>query len=194
MANFEGLITASELRSEIGSPTADPREPGAVLDEELQAIIDREEKTLDQMVLKRLESRQIQSTPPSDQRSYEKVSVSLTDQTSHAEGTIGENHYAITFFPGEGPNDKFFEYDPNLQVEITGFFERRRFRFVEDKALVIPNDTSSIDLYLPNKTKVRKRMGDLLAKANSKIKKEAANMAEAKVAQGERLERSDLDQ
>jgi hypothetical protein len=194
MANTDGLYTVDQLRSEIGSPTADPREPGAVLDSELQGIIDREESTLDSMILSRLEKRSLESVPITDQKAHEETTVSLVNETSHAEGSVDDKFYAITFFEGEGPNDNFFEYDPNLQVESVGFFERRRFTFVSNKALVIPADTSTIDLYLPVKTKVRSRMGGLVAKANSKILELAQSMAQSKAQQGERLERSDLDQ
>lgn len=193
MPNFEGIITVDQLRSEIGSPTADVRDPVAVTDEELHNIITRNEKILDQTILARLEKRALESVPASDQKAHEKAQISLTDEGTHAEGKVESRFYPVTFYQATS-NNQFYEYDPNLQAESTGFFDRRRFRFSGRRILVIPSDTDPITMRLPVKVKVRRRMGDLVAKANNKIIQRAVKMVEAKRSEGLRLEEEDIDQ
>lgn len=188
------MISVDQLRSEIGSPTADVREAAAVTDGELQNLIDRKTKILDRITKQRMEKRVLQNTPPSATHVFEEEQISLSPNGDVAQGSITTNHYPLTYAPATDGSG-WFSYDSNLETESIGFFDRRRFKFIGKDVIVIPPDTSSITLRLPEKDKAQKTVAaDVIEKVNRKIKEEATQMVQQKAQVGEDLERSDLDQ
>jgi hypothetical protein len=195
MTNIEGIISVEQLRSEIGSPTSDVRDVAAVSDDELKGLIQRFTKNLHQSILSRLEKKAIESVPHGNHKTHEKVTIHLESKGAYASNNIPDPFYPITFFEAYDPDKgKWFEYDPNMQAESTGFFERRRFRFSGENVMVIPSDTDRLELQLPKKNAVHNQMGDLIGQTNSQIIKAASRMVELKTQRGQRLEQSDLDQ
>jgi hypothetical protein len=194
-ATVPGIITVDALRSQVGNPTADAREPSAVTDEEFGEIIQRIEKTVERRVMNRLEKRVLQDTPVSASHVFEEQEVSLSPADVFASGQIDGTYYPLTYQNATTPDGKVFTFDPNLEAQTAGYFDRQRFKFVGDRVLVMPKDTDKITLRLPNKTETNKTVGaDVIDNANQQIKQEARQMVEAKASVGASLERPDNDQ
>jgi hypothetical protein len=195
MPQTPGIITADQLRSEVGSPTADPREAAAVTDTEFQSLIDRVSSHVERKVLNRLEKRLLESAPPSATQVLTEVEVSLTPDTLFAKGQLPTDVYPLTYESGvaEGKN---YAFDSDLEASSVGYFTRRRFRFIGNTVIVIPKDTEGpITLRLPDKEKTNATVGaDLIEQANARIKEQAVQMVQRKAQVGADLEQPDMDQ
>lgn len=195
MSTREGIISLDQLRSEIGSPTADPREAAAVLDEELQSIIDRGKTEMKNRVKARLEERVMKNTAPSASRIMERVGVPLKTGGRFAEGSVPPSYYPMSFGTATSEDEKLYSFESSLDVESNGFFDRRRFKFVGNGVIVIPSDTEKLYMRLPNKTETNKSVGaEVISAVNQKIIQQATQMVQKKAQVGGDLEQSDLDQ
>lgn len=189
------IISFDELRSEIGSPTADPREASAVKDEELKAIIDRVRKNVDRIAKQRLEKRVLQSTPPSSSHIFSTEKIDLTEKNTVAEGEVPSGYYPLSFSAARDSNGEWYTHDSSLEFQSQGYFTRRRYKFEGDKVLVIPKTTSELRLPLPDKIQTRQTLAaEAIQKANDKIIQQAWQMVQRKTKVGKDLERSDLNQ
>ena len=187
-----GLITVDALRSEIGSPTADTREAGAITDEEFRRLIDRHEQSLERALRHRLEKRILQD--PQSVASHDvfrRTEIDLEKDGLVAKGYVEEKYFPLTKRDATDGADWYVQ-DEDLETESIGWFDRRRFKINGKEILVIPNTTDAITVTLPVKKRVRNTMGgDIVERLNSQIKEEAAAMLQSKVQEGERLEQDD---
>jgi len=192
---YDYIIGVDQLRSEVGSPTADPREPGAVTDEELQGIIDQGEDTVDRVTKSRLETRVLENTPPSASHVFNQTTISLSEDTPYARGAVPPRYYALSFDPAEDTNGNIYEHDRNLESEGIGYFNRRRYKFVGRGVIAIPLSTDAIRVRLPVKEKTRRVVSEgVIQKVNESIIQRAWEMVQRKQQVGSALEQSDLDQ
>ena len=187
-------ITVDEVRADIGNPPKDPTEAGSVTDAELQAIIDRHKANGEEIIRGRVQQAAVSGQAPvADDEAFEEVTVALSPNGPLAEGTFDES----TYYPFTGQHawddaDKFYAYERRIQEHVNSFFARRRYRLIDDKVQVIPKDTTSITLYLPNKQKTNDRMGaEVVESLNKEIIKEALGLKNAKTQEGQRLEGTD---
>lgn len=187
-----GLITVDALRSEIGSPTADPREDGAITDQELGRLIERHRKSLDRSILHRLEKRVMgEGQKAGFEGIFERTNVlDLSPDGEYARGYIEEEYYPVTRRAAtDGTN--WFVYDENLETQAIGHFDRHRYKLVGKEVLVIPKDVTALKIALPHKARTRETLGgDIIERINGQIKEEAAAMLKAKISEGQRLSQS----
>lgn len=189
-----GIIGVDQLRSEIGSPTADPREAAAVSDEELKNLIERKSQMVERTVLNRLEKRLLENTPPSSTHVIDGETIQLDEGDNFAVGPIPDGYYPMTFESAEN-GAQIFTFDSSIEPHTVGYFERRRFKFRGSRVYVIPKTTNKITLYLPVKEKINQTVGaDVIQQANLQIKEAAIQMVQKKAQVGNDLEQSDLDQ
>lgn len=189
------LYTPDELRSLIGSPTKDPREPGAISDLELSNLIEIHRQMLENLVLRRLDEQTAAGQLPASPDIFSPVQVSLTSGDLYASGAVPALYYPFSPFAATGRvqgTSYSYQQDPLLETEQVGFFTRRRFRFEGNKVIVIPRGTTTINVPLATKEDINNRLGsDLVAKMNDQLLIKARRMLEQKIKEGTRLEGED---
>lgn len=195
------LYTVANLRNEIGGPTADTAEYGYVSDSMLQGIIDRYTDEYNDAIEVRIADLMTKNLPLLDEQDLTQVSLPLTTpvdvglSSNYKECVISSTYYPYTLTPGYDSDGFVYTNDPNIESTVSlSFITRRRFKIVGSKVVVIPNDITSIVLFLPDKTKVNNRVGAEIEVAfNQMILKDAIVMMDRRVQEGSRLEIQDKD-
>jgi hypothetical protein len=186
------LITAGQLRDEIGGPTWDTTAVGHMTDDMLQSIIDRYSAMLEAELVGRLSRGELSFRGVSSKEKTILTAVA-SPNTNLATARLGFEYFP--WFQDVVDQDGLpLDYDPDInQTLYNSPFPRYRWSILGRDVMVSPSTTTSIQANVVDRARGISELGaDLVAEANDRIIAAAKAMLAARIAEQGRLVRSDL--
>jgi len=183
-----GVISVTQLRSEIGGATSDTRDAGGITDTELRNIIDRHEELVETAVVARLASggHNLTGSLVTD----EAVAVTTDDGNPLVSSAEIPSEYFPWVFKATDASGNDISYDPDIFETASnngGIFIKRRFCVFGDRIYVLPVGSATIKVIVGDYDEIVSSVApDIVESATQTIISEARQMLQAKIVEGSR--------